>query len=274
MSDKAPWIAPQIDPIALSLGPLDVYWYGLMYALSFAFALWLATRRAKKAGSGWQEQEVSDLLFYGFIGVIIGGRLGSIFFYNFDQFLHDPARLFRIWEGGMAFHGGLLGVIVMMWWFAHKTQRSFFQVSDFIAPLIPFGLGAGRIGNFINGELWGRVTDVPWGMIFPYAGSLPRHPSQLYECLLEGVVLFCILNYAWLKKPPSGVISGLFLFFYGCFRFGIEFVREPDIHIGFVTHGLSMGQLLSLPMISLGVLFVGCAYYRSNQRAKENQMQG
>ena len=174
----------------------------------FAFAMWLAGRRADAPNSGWTRNEVSDLLFYGFLGVILGGRIGYVLFYNFDLFLADPTYLFKIWTGGMSFHGGLIGVITAMIWFAHKTQRHFFTVADFVAPLIPFGLGVGRIGNFMNGELWGRVTDVPWAIIFPEAGPEPRHPSQLYQFALEGVVLFIILNLFWRKHPPRGAISG------------------------------------------------------------------
>ena len=198
----------QIDPVAFSLGPLSVRWYGLMYLFGFAFAMWLAGRRADAPNSGWTRNEVSDLLFYGFLGVILGGRIGYVLFYNFDLFLADPTYLFKIWTGGMSFHGGLIRVITAMIWFAHKTQRHFFTVADFVAPLIPFGLGVGRIGNFMNGELWGRVTDVPWAIIFPEAGPEPRHPSQLYQFALEGVVLFIILNLFWRKHPPVAPFPG------------------------------------------------------------------
>ncbi len=265
------WVAPQIDPVAVSLGPLDVRWYGLMYALGFIFALFLGMRRAKQSQGAWQEQEVSDLLFYCFLGVVLGGRVGSIVFYHFQSFLEDPLRLFRIWEGGMSFHGGLIGVIIAMFYFAYRSKRPFFMVSDFLAPLVPFGLGAGRIGNFINGELWGRVTEVPWAMIFPHAGPLPRHPSQLYECLLEGVCLFILLQVYQQRKPPRGAISGLFLLAYGCFRFGIEYVREPDSHIGLLAFHLSMGQLLSLPMIMLGACFIGYAYYHRARQVEQSR---
>ncbi|MCY9808253.1 prolipoprotein diacylglyceryl transferase [Aeromonas caviae] len=254
------WVFSQIDPVAFSLGPLSVRWYGLMYLFGFAFAMWLAGRRADAPNSGWTRNEVSDLLFYGFLGVILGGRIGYVLFYNFDLFLADPTYLFKIWTGGMSFHGGLIGVITAMIWFAHKTQRHFFTVADFVAPLIPFGLGVGRIGNFMNGELWGRVTDVPWAIIFPEAGSEPRHPSQLYQFALEGVVLFIILNLFWRKHPPRGAISGMFLLFYGLFRFLVEFVRQPDSQLGLYFNEISMGQILSTPMIVAGGLMVWAAY--------------
>ena len=256
------WVFSQIDPVAFSLGPLSVRWYGLMYLFGFAFAMWLAGRRADAPNSGWTRNEVSDLLFYGFLGVILGGRIGYVLFYNFDLFLADPTYLFKIWTGGMSFHGGLIGVITAMIWFAHKTKRHFFTVADFVAPLIPFGLGVGRIGNFLNGELWGRITDVPWAIIFPEAGPEPRHPSQLYQFALEGVVLFIILNLFWRKNPPRGAISGMFLLFYGLFRFLVEFVRQPDSQLGLYFQEISMGQILSTPMIIIGALMIWVAYKR------------
>ncbi|EKP0261723.1 prolipoprotein diacylglyceryl transferase [Aeromonas sobria] len=256
------WVFSQIDPVAFSLGPLSVRWYGLMYLFGFAFAMWLAGRRADAPNSGWTRNEVSDLLFYGFLGVILGGRVGYVLFYNFDLFLADPTYLFKIWTGGMSFHGGLIGVITAMIWFAHKTKRHFFTVADFVAPLIPFGLGVGRIGNFLNGELWGRITDVPWAIIFPEAGPEPRHPSQLYQFALEGVVLFIILNLFWRKNPPRGAISGMFLLFYGLFRFLVEFVRQPDSQLGLYFQEISMGQILSTPMIVVGALMIWVAYQR------------
>ena len=233
-----------------------------MYLFGFAFAMWLAGRRADAPNSGWTRNEVSDLLFYGFLGVILGGRVGYVLFYNFDLFLADPTYLFKIWTGGMSFHGGLIGVITAMIWFAHKTKRHFFTVADFVAPLIPFGLGVGRIGNFLNGELWGRITDVPWAIIFPEAGPEPRHPSQLYQFALEGVVLFIILNLFWRKTPPRGAISGMFLLFYGLFRFLVEFVRQPDSQLGLYFQEISMGQILSTPMIIIGALMIWVAYKR------------
>ncbi|NUY56754.1 prolipoprotein diacylglyceryl transferase [Salinivibrio sp. MA351] len=253
---------PSIDPVLIELGPIAVRWYGLMYLLGFVFALWLANHRATKPNSGWNKEEVSDLLFAGFLGVVLGGRIGYVLFYQLDAFIADPLFLFKVWTGGMSFHGGLLGVITAMAWYARKTQRHFFTVADFIAPLVPFGLGAGRLGNFMNGELWGRVTDVPWAMVFPTGGPWPRHPSQLYEFALEGVALFVILN-MYIKKPrPMGAVSGLFLAGYGTFRFTVEYFREPDAHLGLFGDLLSMGQLLSLPMIVAGALMILWAYKR------------
>ncbi|HCE2446071.1 TPA: prolipoprotein diacylglyceryl transferase [Vibrio parahaemolyticus] len=253
---------PNIDPVLVSIGPVSIRWYGLMYLVGFMFALWLANRRADKPGSGWTRDQVSDLLFAGFLGVVIGGRVGYVIFYNFELFLDDPLYLFKVWTGGMSFHGGLLGVITAMFWYAHKNGRTFFGVADFVAPLVPFGLGMGRMGNFMNSELWGRVTDVPWAIVFPNGGPLPRHPSQLYEMLLEGVVLFFILNW-FIKKPrPLGSVSGLFLAGYGTFRFLVEFVREPDAQLGLFGGYISMGQILSTPMIVLGILMMVWAYKR------------
>ncbi|HIF9370192.1 TPA: prolipoprotein diacylglyceryl transferase [Photobacterium damselae] len=251
---------PQIDPVLVQIGPLAIRWYGLMYLIGFAFAMWLANRRADQPGSGWTKDQVSDLLFAGFLGVVIGGRIGYVLFYNFDLFLANPLYLFKVWTGGMSFHGGLLGVITAMFWYGHKNGRTFFYIADFIAPLVPFGLGMGRLGNFINGELWGRVTDVPWAMIFPTGGPLPRHPSQLYEFLLEGVVLFIILNLFIRKPRPTGAVSGLFLLCYGSFRFFVEFFRQPDAQLGFFDGWLTMGQILSTPMILLGAAILIWAY--------------
>ncbi|HIF9294506.1 TPA: prolipoprotein diacylglyceryl transferase [Photobacterium damselae] len=251
---------PQIDPVLVQIGPLAIRWYGLMYLIGFAFAMWLANRRADQPGSGWTKDQVSDLLFAGFLGVVIGGRIGYVLFYNFDLFLANPLYLFKVWTGGMSFHGGLLGVISAMFWYGHKNGRTFFSIADFIAPLVPFGLGMGRLGNFINGELWGRVTDVPWAMIFPTGGPLPRHPSQLYEFLLEGVVLFIILNLFIRKPRPTGAVSGLFLLCYGSFRFFVEFFRQPDAQLGFFDGWLTMGQILSTPMILLGAAILIWAY--------------
>lgn len=247
-----------IDPIALSLGPLQVHWYGLMYLLAFASAYLLGRVRARRSDSGWSEQQLSDLIFYGAIGVILGGRFGYVLFYHFDYFLQDPLWLFAVWEGGMSFHGGLLGVILVLLWFARRESKTLLQIGDFVAPLVPLGLAAGRLGNFIGGELWGRPTDQSWGVIFPRAGDqLARHPSQLYEALLEGVVLFVVV---WLYSQRSrapGAVSGLFLMLYGVARSAVELFREPDAHLGFIGFDfLTMGQLLSAPMILVGVLLL------------------
>ena len=260
-------VHPQIDPILFQLGPIAERWYGLMYLLGFVLFLLLGQYRAKRSNGFIQADQVSDLLFYAVLGVVLGGRMGSVLFYNFDYFLRDPLYLLRIWEGGMSFHGGLLGVLLAVYLYQRKQAWGFFRTTDFIAPLVPLGLGAGRIGNFINGELWGRVSDVPWAMVFPQVDQLARHPSQLYQCLLEGPLLFAILWLASKKERPTGVISGLFLVFYGLFRFITEFVREPDRHIGFIAFDwMSMGQLLSLPMIALGLLLIGFGYSRQSSR--------
>lgn len=247
---------PQIDPVIFSLGPVSLRWYGLMYLVAFGLAWWLANKAAKKPGSGWTEQQVSDLLFVGFLGVILGGRIGYVLFYQFELFLSEPAYLFKIWTGGMSFHGGLLGVLSAMAWFAWRNQKSYLQLGDFVAPLIPLGLAAGRLGNFINAELWGRPTEVPWAVLFPGAGPLPRHPSQLYEFALEGVLLFVIIVLVRRFNPPAGTLGGVFLTGYGCARFFVEFYREPDAHLGVLSAGMSMGQWLSLPMIIAGLALI------------------
>ncbi|CAH0532687.1 Phosphatidylglycerol--prolipoprotein diacylglyceryl transferase [Vibrio stylophorae] len=257
---------PNIDPVMVAIGPLKIHWYGVMYLIGFAFAYWLACRRADKPNSGWTRDEVGDLLFAGFVGVIVGGRLGYVLFYNFGAFLADPIYLFRVTDGGMSFHGGLLGVITAMLWYGWKNHRKFFAIADYVAPLVPFGLGMGRIGNFINGELWGRVTDVPWAMIFPSGGPFPRHPSQLYEFALEGVALFIILN-LYIRKPrPTGAVSGLFLIGYGAFRFIVEYVRQPDAQLGLYGGFISMGQILTIPMI-LGGIGLMCWAHRQPKTA-------
>lgn len=264
------FVFPQIDPIIFSIGPIALRWYGLMYLIAFAIAWFLANRQAQKPGSGWTEQQVSDLLFQGFLGVILGGRIGYVLFYQFDMFVQDPLYLFRIWTGGMSFHGGLLGVLIAMAWFARRNNKGYLQLGDFVAPLIPLGLAAGRLGNFINAELWGRPTDVPWAVLFPNAGPLPRHPSQLYEFMLEGVVLFVLIIMYRRVNPPTGALGGLFLTGYGCARFYVEFYREPDEHLGVLSAGMSMGQWLSLPMIITGLALIIYAY--SRKRAGKNQV--
>jgi len=275
---------PKFDPIIFSIGPIALHWYGLMYLLGFIFALWLAIRRANKPNSHWNRIEVENLLYACFMGVFIGGRLGYVLFYNFSAFWDNPLYLFKVWEGGMSFHGGLIGVICVMLRFARRTQRHFFQVSDFVAPLIPFGLAAGRLGNFINGELWGRVAiNTPWAVLFPGSrsedislaagdpelqnllnqyGVLPRHPSQIYEMILEGIVLFMILNLFIRRSRPIGSVSALFLIGYGIFRVIVEFFRQPDQQIGLFDGVISMGQILSIPMILFGFIMIIWAYRR------------
>jgi phosphatidylglycerol:prolipoprotein diacylglycerol transferase len=252
---------PQIDPIAIKLGPLRVHWYGLMYLFGFV-AFWLLGRwRARREDVVVRPEEVGDLLFYGMVGVILGGRLGYVLFYGVEALLRDPLMIFRIWEGGMSFHGGLLGALVGGWLYQRRRGWGFLRTMDFVAPLIPPGLFFGRIGNFINAELWGRPTDLPWGMVFPGAGPQPRHPSQLYEAFLEGIVLFAVLWIFSSRPRPAGAVSGLFLLCYGLFRFLVEFVRQPDPQLGYLAFGwLTMGQVLSLPMMVLGAGLLVWAY--------------
>lgn len=257
-------IYPQIDPVALSIGPINVHWYGLMYLFGFASAWLLGRYRASRCG--WTATQVEDMLFYGAIGVIIGGRLGYALFYDFVNVLHNPLSILKVWQGGMSFHGGLIGVLVAFAWFSRSSGKSYFEISDFIAPLVPLGLFFGRIGNFINGELWGKVSDVPWAMVFPNGGPLARHPSQLYEAGLEGALLFLILWLYSAKPRPLGAVSGLFLVGYAGFRFMIEFVRIPDQQYGyFWAEWLTMGQILSIPMLIAGACIIVMAYRKANQ---------
>lgn len=254
---------PNIDPVALAIGPFKVHWYGIMYLVGFAGAWWLARVRSGRPDVPLNHEQVSDLIFYGALGVVLGGRFGYVLFYHFDYFLDKPLWLFYVWEGGMSFHGGLLGVIAALFLYARKLKLSVFQLTDFIAPMVPIGLGAGRLGNFIGGELWGRVSDVPWAMVFPEAGDLPRHPSQLYQFALEGIALFAILWWFSARPRPRMSVSGLFLICYGAFRFGVEFFRQPDEHLGFVALGwVTMGQVLTLPMIIIGVFLVVWGYQK------------
>lgn len=246
---------PHIDPIAFSLGPLHVHWYGLMYLVGFIGAWALAMWRVKLYQLPWTAEQVSDLIFYAALGVIIGGRVGYMLFYNTQQMINQPLSIFKIWEGGMSFHGGLLGVMLALWYFAYKVKKPFFQVTDFVVPLVPLGLAAGRAGNFINGELWGRVTNVPWAMVFPQGGPQPRHPSQLYEFGLEGIILFIIVWWYAAKPRPAGCVSAIFLIGYAIARLIAECFREPDLQLGFVAFNwLTMGQLLSIPMLIAGLL--------------------
>lgn len=244
---------PNFDPYIFKLGPVAPTWYGMMYVVGFALGYWAARYRARH-NPHWPKEHISDLLTYLMIGVIAGGRVGYVLFYGMGNWANDWLYPVKIWEGGMSFHGGLLGVLVAMFFFARRFHKRYFEVTDFIAPLIPIGLFFGRIGNFINGELWGRATDLPWGMVFPSGGSVARHPSQLYEALLEGLVLFVIL-WAYSAKPRAvGRVSGLFLLGYGIFRTLVEFVREPDSHLNYLAFNwLTMGMVLTLPMIIFGL---------------------
>lgn len=254
---------PEIDPVAFSLGPLKVHWYGIMYLVGFAGGWWLGRVRAARPNSGWSVAQVDDLVFYAALGVVLGGRIGYTLFYNLPAFLRDPLVIFEVWQGGMSFHGGLLGVLLALWLFARKHRHAYWQTVDFVAPLVPLGLAAGRLGNFINAELWGKVSDVPWAMVFPGAGPEPRHPSMLYEFVLEGPLLFAILWLFSAKPRPLMAVSGLFALCYGLFRFLVEFVRLPDAHIGYLAFGwVTMGQLLSLPLIAVGLGLLYRAYRR------------
>jgi phosphatidylglycerol---prolipoprotein diacylglyceryl transferase len=264
---------PLIDPIIVSIGPLAIRWYGMAYLAAFLLAWWLGTRRAR--GAGWSEQEVSDIVFYGAVGAVIGGRVGYALFYGIDSLRADPLWLFRIWEGGMSFHGGFLGVLAAAWWFGHKTGRSLLQVGDFVVPLVPTGLGFGRLGNFVNMELPGRATDSAFGLIYPCAvdavrslnplctgvwEEFARHPSPLYQAFAEGLVLFAFIWWFSSRKRADGVVSGAFLIGYGILRCVTELFREPDAHIGFIAlDWLTMGQLLSLPMVLFGIVLIVAA---------------
>ncbi len=252
------FLYPEFDPIAIQIGPLAVRWYGLTYLVGFAAAWYLGRRRAARAGSPVTPAQVDDLIFYAALGVIIGGRIGYMLFYGFDQIIANPLNILRVWEGGMSFHGGLLGVLAALALYARRLGRTFFQVTDFAAPLGPIGLGAGRIGNFINGELWGAPTSVPWAVV---VDGVARHASQLYEALLEGLVLFVIVWLFSARPRPTMAVSGLFLVGYGVFRSAVEFVRLPDAHIGYLAFGwLTMGHVLTLPLLLLGLVLLGLAY--------------
>jgi phosphatidylglycerol:prolipoprotein diacylglycerol transferase len=252
-------VHPQFNPVALHIGPLSIHWYGLMYLVAFGLFYMLARLRVRQpqyALRGWLPRDVEDLLFYGVLGVVIGGRLGFVLFYKPLQFLHHPLEIFAVWTGGMSFHGGLLGVVLAMALFAHFRQRSIWEVTDLIAPCVPTGLAAGRLGNFISGELWGRAADpsLPWGMVFPQSGrDFPRHPSQLYQLALEGLLLFVLLWLYSRHRRGLGQVSGAFLVGYGCLRFVVEYFREPDAYLGTLLLDLSMGQWLCVPMVLLGI---------------------
>lgn len=253
---------PDIDPVAFALGPLQVHWYGLMYVLGF-IAGWLGLRaRSRRADSPVAPGRVEDLVFYIAIGVFVGGRVGYMLIYDLGSLVDDPLRLFYVWRGGMSFHGGLIGVLLMMALFARRTGQTFFAITDFIAPWVPPGLGFVRVGNFINGELWGAPTssDAPWSVVFE---GVPRHPTQLYEAFLEGLVMLAVLVWFSAKPRPRMAVSGLFLLLYGVFRFGVEFIRLPDAHIGYEAFGwVTRGQILTAPMIVGGIVLLAFAYRR------------
>lgn len=249
-------IHPQFDPVAIQLGPLAIHWYGLMYLVGFGLFLWLGHVRIKQQPDcGWSGKDLDDFLTWAVLGVIVGGRLGEVLFYQPGYYLAHPAEILMVWKGGMSFHGGFLGVLAAMLLFARKKGVSFWQISDFVAPLVPTGLAAGRIGNFINGELWGRIAshDLPWAMIFPHVDAMPRHPSQLYQAALEGLALFVILWLFSARRRPLGQVSAVFLIGYGSFRFIAEFFRTPDAGIFGQSDIISMGQWLSVPMIVAGL---------------------
>ena len=253
------WVHPQFDPVAVHLGPFAIHWYGLTYLAAFGMFLWLANKRVRQpqwTAGGWSSRDVDDLLFFGVLGVVLGGRLGYVLFYKPDYYIHNLAEVLAVWKGGMSFHGGLLGVIAAMAAFAKLRGRRFFEVTDLIAPCVPTGLAAGRVGNFINGELWGRAADpsLPWAMVFPQSGTAdPRHPSQIYQFLGEGVFLGLLMWFYARNPRATGQVSGLFLIGYGAQRFVTEFFRQPDDFLGLRAFNLSQGQWLSLPMIAAGV---------------------
>jgi phosphatidylglycerol---prolipoprotein diacylglyceryl transferase len=259
-------VHPQFDPIAFQLGPVAVRWYGLMYLLAFVLFVVLGKVRARRnLLTGWHPRDVDDMLFYGVFGVILGGRLGYVLFYKPLHYLAHPLEILQVWSGGMSFHGGFLGVLVALWLFARNRDKRFLDVTDFVAPLVPLGLAAGRLGNFINGELVGRVTDVPWAMVFPQVDGLPRHPSQLYQFGLEGVLLFVLLWWYAGRTRPMGAVSAMFLIGYGALRFIAEYAREPDNFLGFLAGGFTMGQWLSLPMMAAGVVMLVWSYRRAGK---------
>ena len=259
------FVYPEIDPIIFAIGPIAIRWYGLMYVIGFLMAWWLARRRCLRSDSPVNIEQVDDLIFYGMLGVIVGGRVGYCLVYGWADLISDPLYLFKITDGGMSFHGGLAGVMLAMWWYGRKLGKTIWQILDFVAPMVPIGLGAGRVGNFINGELWGSETTVAWGVMYQ---GVVRHPSQLYEAALEGLLLFLILWWYSAKPRPYMAVSAMFLLFYGIFRFFVEFYRLPDAEPGYIAFGwLTMGQLLSTPMILIGAIMLGMAY--SAARKKE-----
>ena len=262
---------PNINPVAFDLGFIRIHWYGITYLLGFAAAWWLALKRTELKFIVVRKTQVEDILFYCVLGVVIGGRIGHVFFYSFDSWMRDPLWPFKVWEGGMSFHGGILGLCFAMWLYARKNRLTFLTIMDFVTPSVPIAIGLVRIGNFIGQELWGRVTTVPWGMHFPKANDAPgvlRHPSQLYESLLEGWLMFIVIYWFASKPRPEGAVCSLFVFLYGCARFGVEFTRAPDEGIGLLFGWLSRGQLLSLPMIFLGSGVFIWAYTRTAKRPR------
>jgi phosphatidylglycerol:prolipoprotein diacylglycerol transferase len=259
-----------MDPIAFHIGPLAVHWYGIMYLFAFAIAWGLAYYRRNRVQPRWSSDTISDLIFYSALGAIIGGRIGYTLVYNWSHFIASPGVLFRVWDGGMSFHGGMVGVAVATWVFARIKKRHWCDVVDFAVPLVPIGLGLGRLGNFINGELMGRVSHLPWAMIYTNGGPLPRHPSPLYEFLLEGVVLFILLWWFSSRRRPRFAVTSLFLVAYGVLRFVLEFFRQPDPQLGFIAwHWLTMGQLLSFPMVLVGCITMYWSYTRTTRRPKD-----
>jgi phosphatidylglycerol:prolipoprotein diacylglycerol transferase len=256
-------VHPQIDPVAIAIGPLAVHWYGLMYVCAFAAFILLGRWRVRtRPETGWSAQELDDLLFWGVLGVIIGGRLGQVLFYEPAYYFSNPQEIIAVWKGGMSFHGGLIGVLLALAWHGRRTGRSFLEVGDFVGPLVPLGLMFGRIGNFINGELWGRAADpsLPWAMVFPHVDSLPRHPSQLYQAGMEGLLFFLLLWWYSSRPRPIGAVSGAFLIGYGVFRSLGELFRTPDAGIFGQSDIISMGQWLSLPMVLIGIWLIWRAY--------------
>jgi len=259
-------VHPQFDPVAFHVGPLAVRWYGLMYLVGFVLFVVLGKIRARQnLLTGWHPRDVDDMLFFGVFGVILGGRLGYVLFYKPLYYFAHPLEVLALWQGGMSFHGGFLGVLIALALFARRRHKRWLEVTDFVAPLMPLGLAAGRLGNFINGELWGRPATVPWAMVFPQVDAVPRHPSQLYELGLEGIALFVLLWLYARRRRPVGAVSGLFLIGYGSFRFLVEYAREPDNFLGVLALGWTMGQWLSVPMIVAGVGLMLWAYWRAGK---------
>ena len=253
-------VLPHIDPVFFRLGPLEFRWYGLMYIIGFITAYFVIFAGVKRKKIGWTRDDVADFVFMVAMGVIVGGRTGYILFYNLSYYIDHPLKVFAVWEGGMSFHGGFIGAILAGILFVRKMQTGFFRMADIVAPTIPIGLGLGRVGNFINGELYGRITDMPWGMVFPNGGPMPRHPSQLYEAFLEGPLMYLVLWLMGRKERPAGVIFWTFISLYGLFRFFVEFFREPDQQLGYIMGPFSMGQLLSFPMFLLGMGMIWLTY--------------